>query len=154
MMELSQPEYLHVLLNPLPLYGLAAGALALLVGLRFQRGARVTALIVVAICALSAWPTHHFGEEGYDRVRAMSDRDGEKWLDEHMHRAEQWTAIFFATAAVAIVAIVGEYKFPRAAIPLAVITLILAIASVAAGGYIAHAGGRVRHKEFRYTPPP
>jgi uncharacterized membrane protein len=154
MIDLRQPEYVHVVLNPLPLYGLAAGALALLIALGFQRGARVTALVVVAVCSVSAWPVHHFGEEAYDRVRAMSDRDGEKWLDEHMRRAEQWTAIFFVTAAIATAGIVSEYKFPRAAVPIALVTLIFAVVSVATGGYIAHAGGRVRHKEFRYSPPP
>jgi hypothetical protein len=37
---------------------------------------------------------------------------------------------------------------------LAIATLILAIVSLGAGGYIAYAGGKIRHREFRTSPPP
>jgi hypothetical protein len=32
--------------------------------------------------------------------------------------------------------------------------MLLAAASLGAGFYIAHAGGKVRHREFRTVPPP
>jgi hypothetical protein len=32
--------------------------------------------------------------------------------------------------------------------------LILAFMSLGAGGYIAYAGGKIRHREFRTSPPP
>jgi hypothetical protein len=31
---------------------------------------------------------------------------------------------------------------------------VLALVSLGAGGYIAHAGGKIRHREFRNVPPP
>jgi hypothetical protein len=43
---------------------------------------------------------------------------------------------------------------PRAAVFVAITTLILAIGSLCVAAYIAHAGGRVRHKEFRFEAPP
>jgi hypothetical protein len=50
--HLSNPEYLHVLLNPLPIYGLAVGVLGLVVALISRsRAARVTALVIVFVCA-------------------------------------------------------------------------------------------------------
>ena len=43
--RLSNPEYLHVLLNPLPVYGLATGVLGLVIALITRApAARVTAL--------------------------------------------------------------------------------------------------------------
>ena len=37
---------------------------------------------------------------------------------------------------------------------MAIATLILAVANLGIGSYIAYAGGRVRHKEFRFEAPP
>ena len=61
--HLSDPEYVHVLINPMPVYGLSIGVLALVLAL-FLRHQRVTiaALVLVFVTALSAWPTYHYGE--------------------------------------------------------------------------------------------
>ena len=153
--HLSKPEYVHVLLNPLPVYGLAMGVLALIIAL-FSRtqAARVTALALVMVSAASAWPVYHYGEAGYDRVKSMVDEAGDKWLDEHMRRGEQLIYVFYVVAALSAIGIVAEFAVPKAAIPLAIATLILAGANLGVGGYIAYAGGRVRHKEFRFESPP
>ena len=39
--------------------------------------------------AASAWPVYQYGKAGYDRVKAMVDENGDKWLEEHMRRGEQ-----------------------------------------------------------------
>lgn len=153
--QLSNPEYVHVLLNPLPVYGLAVGLLALIIALATRaRAARVTALSAIFLCALSAWPVSEFGEKASDRVLAMSDSDGGKWLHEHEERADKLVPLFYVVAAIAALGVIAEFKLPRAAVPVALLTLLLAGAALAAGGYIAYAGGRVRHREFRYQPPP
>ena len=153
--HLSKPEYVHVLLNPLPVYGLAVGVLGLIIALLSKtRAARVTALALVMVSAASAWPVYHYGEAGYDRVKSMVDEAGDKWLDEHMRRGKQLIYVFYVVAALSAVGIVAEFAVPKAAIPLAVATLILAGANLGVGGYIAYAGGRVRHKEFRFEAPP
>ena len=62
---LSQPEYVQVPPNPLPIYGLAAGVLALVVVLAMRsRSAQGTALVVIFSCALSAWLVYQYGERG------------------------------------------------------------------------------------------
>jgi len=153
--HLSNPEYLHVLLNPLPVYGLAVGVLGLFLALlSCTRGARTTALVFVFVSTISAWPVYQYGQAGYDRVKAMADSDGDKWLDEHMRRGEQLISVFYVVAALSVVAIAAEFKFPRSAVPLAIAVLILAIGNLGAGGYIAYAGGHVRHREFRFEPAP
>ncbi len=153
--HLSNPEYVHTLLNPLPVYGLMAGVLGLIVAVVTQsRAARITALSIVFVCALSAWPVYEYGEQGYDRVLAMADTDGAAWLKEHMARADKLIYLFYALAALSAVAFAVEWKTPRVAVPLALVIILLAGGTLGAGAYIAYAGGRIRHREFRYDPPP
>jgi dolichol kinase len=151
---LSQPEYVHVLLNPLPVYGLAVGVLGLIIALLLKtKAARVTALALIMVSAASAWPVYYYGEAGYDRVKTMVDEAGDKWLEEHMRRGEQLIYVFYAVATVSAVGIITELFLPKAAVPMAIATLILASVSLGGGGYIAYAGGRIRHKEFRLEQP-
>jgi hypothetical protein len=152
---LEQPEYIHVLINPLPVYGLAMGLAGLMIGLALRsREARTGALALILIAAASAWPVLHYGQQGYDRVKGMVDSEGENWLEEHMHRGEQLIYVFYALGAVALVSIGAEWKRPKAALPFAITTLVLATVALGIGGYIAHAGGQIRHKEFRFEPAP
>jgi hypothetical protein len=153
--DLRQPEYLHVLLNPLPVYGLAVALLGLIAALYLgTRGGQVTALVLIFACAASAWPVAHYGEAAESSVLAMADDDGQAWLKAHAHRADDLIYVFYALALVSVAAIFVPKKWPGTARPLAVATLLLALASLSAGFYIAYAGGKIRHKEFRSTPPP
>jgi alpha-D-ribose 1-methylphosphonate 5-triphosphate synthase subunit PhnH len=153
--DLRQPEYLHVLLNPLPVYGLAIALFGLIVALYLgSRGGQVTALVLIFACAASAWPVAHYGEAAESSVLAMADDDGQAWLKAHAHRADELTWVFYALALVSAAAIFAPKKWPRTGRPLAIATLIMAIVSLGAGFYIAHAGGKIRHREFRNVPPP
>jgi dolichol kinase len=153
--DLQQPEYLHVLLNPLPVYGLAIALVGLIVAMCLgARAAQVTALVLIFICAASAWPVVHYGEAAEDRVTAMADEAGAAWLKAHAHRADYLVYAFYALALVSAAAIFLPKKWPGSARPLLVATLILAVASLGSGFYIAYAGGKIRHREFRNSPPP
>jgi hypothetical protein len=153
--DLQQPEYLHVLINPLPVYGLAIALFGLIAAIYLgTRGGQVTALVLVFVCAASAWPAAHYGEAAEDGVLAMADDNGQAWLKAHAHRADDLIYVFYGLALVSVAAIFAPAKWPRTARPLVVATLILAVASLGAGFYIAHAGGKIRHREFRNTPPP
>jgi hypothetical protein len=153
--DLKQPEYIHVLLNPLPVYGLAMGTLALFVSLLFKsRTAQLTSLILVFVAAGSAWPVYVYGEHGYDRVYAMADRDGQAWLDAHRRRAEKFIYVFYALALRALVGIGAPFKWPNSMTALAIVTLGVAIGTLCLGSWIAYAGGKIRHREFRNEQPP
>jgi hypothetical protein len=153
--DLRQPEYVHTLLNPLPIYGLTIALLALVIALlQRSRSGQVTALVLIFVCAASAWPVVVFGERAYDNILTSSDDDGRAWLEAHEERAESLMYIFYACAAVAAAAIFVPMKWPKAALPLAVATLLLALGSLGAGASIAWAGGKIRHREFRTVPPP
>ncbi len=98
---LRQPEYVHVLLNPLPVYGL-----------------------------LIAW--------------IGLDRD----------RGEDLIWIFYALAALSAVAIAAPIKWPKSSAPLVIAVIFLGAGTLGTGGFIAYAGGKIRHREFRNEPPP
>jgi hypothetical protein len=150
-----QPEYIHVLINPLPIYGLAIAWIGLVVALLLRnRRAQITALILVMISAAVAWPAFEFGEQGYDRVLSMTDDDGHAWLDEHQYRANQCIYFFYALALLALAATVVPLKWPKASLGLTVAVLLLGAVVLGMGGYIAYAGGKIRHREFRNEPPP
>lgn len=156
MMEhLGKPEYIHVLLNPLPVYGLLMGWIGLFIAIFLRsRAAKITALSVVLISAASAWPAYEYGEQAYDRVLTMTDNAGHAWLDEHMHRAEQLIFVFYALAGLSAAAIVIPIKWPKTSAPLAIAALLLGAVALGMGVYIAQAGGKIRHKEFRNQSPP
>ncbi len=153
--HLSQPEYVHVLINPIPVYGLAVGVVALIVALFFRvRSALIPTLVAVAFSAAMAWPVYSYGEKGYDRVYSMVNTEGDAWLNTHMHRAEKLIYVFYALALLAVAAIILPIKWPHSLVPLAVATLIFGLATLGVGGWIAYAGGKVRHPEFRSKDEP
>jgi hypothetical protein len=152
---LQQPEYVHVLLNHLPLTGLFAAWLALVATLVARnRTGLFIALGLVAVFALSVWPVVEYGEQGYDRVLAMSDDDGAAYLARHRELADHWAFLFYVTAAAAAAAVVVGVKWPRFLYAAVIVTGLLALASLISGGVIADCGGKVRHREFRFGPPP
>ena len=153
--DLRQPEYIHVLINPLPIYGLLMGWIGLVIALSLKsRHAQVATLALVLITSASAWPAYEFGEQAYDRVLSMADEDGKAWLDAHQDRAEDLIWIFYALAALSAIAIAAPMKWPKSSAPLVIAVILLGAVTLGTGGYIAYAGGKIRHREFRNEPPP
>jgi uncharacterized membrane protein len=151
---LRQPEYVHVMLHPLPIYGLVAGVFSLVAALLARsRSGQAIALLLIALSATAAWPVAHFGHAAYDRVFAMSNDPAQKWLNWHEHLAERMVWGFYVTATLAAATLLGQWKFPRLhriALPL---TLVAALVALALGGFLAFVGGKIRHSEFRHGPP-
>jgi hypothetical protein len=153
--NLQQPEYVHVLLNHLPVTGLFVALLGLLAALVARnRAARFIALGLVGLFSLSAWPVSEYGEQGYDRVLSMSDEAGSAYLARHRELADHWVFLFYVTAGAAAVAIVVGVKWPRFFAVAGSAVAVLAAASLLAGAVIADFGGKIRHREFRLGPPP
>jgi len=152
---LRQPEYVHVLLNPLPVYGLLISWMGLIAALISKsRRALIVTLLLVFITSISAWPVFEFGQQGYDRVLAMTDDDGHAWLDEHQKRAERVIYIFYALAALSVAAILLPLRWPKSSGLLAIVVALFGAVALASGCYVAHAGGKIRHREFRNEPAP
>src|SRR6266481_4320627 len=142
--DLRQPEYIHVLINPLPIYGLFLSWVGLIIALFLKsRRAQIATLALVLISSTSAWPVYEFGQQAYDRVLSMADEDGRAWLDEHRERGEDLIWIFYALIALSAIAIAAPIKWPRSSLPLAVTVVLLGTVTLGSGAYIAYAGGRV-----------
>lgn len=153
--DLQQPEYIHVLINPLPVYGLVGGLIGLFTAIcQRSRRAIIAALAIVLISAAAAWPVYEYGERSYDRVLTMADNDGRAWLAEHKERAEHLIWFFYALAILSAIGLIVPAKWPKSSLPFAIAVLLLGVICLGAGGYIAYAGGRIRHREFRNESPP
>src|SRR5207249_8498335 len=141
--DLRQPEYVHVLLNPLPVYGLLIAWLGSIIALILKsRRAQIIALLLVLISSFSAWPVYEFGQQAYDRVLSMADEDGRAWLDEHKDRAEDLIWIFYALAGVSAFAIAAPITWTKSSLPLAVAVVLLGALNRGSGTDVAYAGGR------------
>src|SRR5260221_8911406 len=100
--HLGRSEYLHVLLNPLPIYGSALGALALAAALILRsKEAKFVGLLIVLVAAGSALPVLLTGQNAYDRLHPELSEEAQQWLELHMARAEFFIYVFYATALVA-----------------------------------------------------
>src|SRR6202047_1581160 len=100
---LKKPEYIHVVLNHLPIYGTILGALALAISLILRsRSAQITALILTVIAGASAYPVLVTGQRAYKAIRGMADDAGADVLDAHMDRAEKTIGVFYFLVALAI----------------------------------------------------
>ena len=152
---LKKPEYIHVALNHLPIYGTILAALALAISLILRsRAAQITALILTLVAGLSAYPVFVTGQRAYKTIRNQSDDAGADWLDEHMDRAEKAIGVFYVLAALAIAGLLVPIKWPKSAVPLAALTLVVAILCSGIAVYIAQPDGRIRHPEFRPSETP
>ncbi|MPN30006.1 hypothetical protein SDC9_177463 [bioreactor metagenome] len=147
---LHRPEYLHVILNHLPVVGLGVSSIALLIAvLAKSRGATIGCLLLVAIMAASVWPVTETGESAYNRIRAVADPVGATLLKKHMATADKWAWLFYVTALAAAAGLFVAWKRPRFTNIAAALILALSIASLTAGIAMAQIGGEVRHPEFR-----
>src|SRR5262249_25399749 len=152
---LRQPEYVHVLLNPLPVYGLLIAWMGLITAVVLKsRRAQVATLVLVFITSLSAWPVYEFGQQAYDRVLSMTDEDGERWLDEHQDRAEDLIWIFYALALLSAIAIAAPIKWPKSSGPLAIAVIFVAAVTLGTGGHPPYARGTIRTPQFRKQTTP
>lgn len=155
MEALSRPEYLHVLLNPLPVYGVAIGVFMLAVAMLCRtRQVQVAALIIIAVSSGSAWPAAQLGHRAHGHLEAKLSPESNQWLQHHEQLGDKAAVVAVVCAATALAAIFIPRKYPKATSPFAAGTLVIGIFSLAVSVWASQAGGRVRHEEFRMGPPP
>lgn len=153
-MHLTQPEYLHVLIHPFPILGMALAAPLLLFALAVRsRGAKEAGLVLIMLASLGALATVKLGQKAYDRVYNGIELESQQWADVHMERAENAQWAFYLTGLLAALALAASRRKPAWDKPATLGALSGALLCSALGGWIAHAGGQVRHSEFRLGPP-
>jgi hypothetical protein len=129
-------EYLHTFLSALPIFGLAVGVIGLFFAIHFRaRAARLAALALLMVSSALVWPVCYY--IGWHDVEMVWNQEANRWLDEEIRPREEFAYLFFIVAALSALAIVTEWRRPRAAaVPLAVATLFPAIVAVVVGSYM------------------
>ena len=152
---LEDPAYRHVLLNHLPVTGLAMSWICLACGAIEGRWRSIFfGLTLVAATSASAWFVMSAGDDAYPFIFDLLDGTGQAWLDHHTEMADQWGRLLYVNAVLAILAaLLGQVR-PSLRRLAAVLVLLTTLGGLASAALIAEAGGKIRHPEFRLTDPP
>jgi hypothetical protein len=147
--------HLHLLTNHLPIFVTLSGLFAMAVGLWSKnQGIRQVALTLMFLGIAGGILTFWFGQQAYNPVRGLADEIGQDWLDLHMERAEQVVWVFWTAGAGVAAAWVLAWKQHRLAIPAAMVAGMLGLITLGLSGWIADAGGKIRHDELRGLSSP
>ena len=152
---LEDPAYRHILLNHVPIIGLAISCLVLAIAAALRQPPMLrVGLALVALTAGASLPVNISGDDAYPAVFDVLDGDGRAWLDYHTHLAETWLPVLYGNAVLAVIALVVGSARPNTLLPAALVVLLVSLIGLAAAGAIAEAGGKIKHPEFRLDDPP
>ena len=160
MPSLFTPAHLHLAINHVPIIGLAVAALPLLIGILFKsRGALASGLLAVILCVGTLPAIMETGEAAQESfvdgsIEPGMDAAGKAAFREHSGRAKFTAPVVYAAGLLAIIALASLIKFPRESAIISWAVLIGVVLSISLSVWTAEAGGRIRHSEFRVTPPP
>lgn len=158
------PEHLHVMLNHIPLVGLAVALVPLLIGLIGRRRESLfIGLLLTLICAGSIPVVMWSGEEAehewlHTEAAAHLDEAGHDWAEVHEERAELGSKTIYVTAGLALLSLIGmavgkcKGKLKKTTWVFSLLTTLACVASVMAAAWIADSGGKISHPEFRDDP--
>lgn len=155
MNPLISPEHLHVALNHIPFLGAGFALVPLAVGFFTRNRMAVFAGLLTA--ALSGWMipvvmgTGEAAYERYERNPAARNLDtqAETYLEAHEHRAEAWSKVIYASAALSTVCLGLCFWKPGWVRRLAAPAALLCAAALLSGIFIAESGGLIRRPDFR-----
>ncbi len=152
--HVARPDYLHVLINPIPALGMILGVLLVLAH-KFRREPALmeAGLVMIAATAVITAASVWLGQRAYDRLFETLSLESRMWLDVHMERAENFQYVFYAAGALASATLWARTRKPGMVHPLLLATILSAGLSGVLAGVIAHAGGQVQHGEFREGQP-
>ena len=154
-MDSITPEYLHIILNHLPLIGFLAAVIPLLIGAALKKVELVrTGVLLVLLFGAPAYFIIETGEEAADRLKdgeigVVLDELSHGIMHEHEERAETAIIAIYITLGLAVLCLAATFKMKKAGMPLAWITLLSLVVSLGLTTWTAQAGGKIRHPEFR-----
>lgn len=143
--------HLHLLLNHVPVLGVAFVTLLLFIAVVRRSGelARVSLAILALVGAIAVlvFFTGEPAQESIEHLPGLSER----LIDRHEEVAEVAT---IATGIIGALALGALIVYRRRALPrwMTLFALIAGVGSTAFMGYTANLGGHIRHTEIRSTP--
>lgn len=143
------PVHLHLLLNHVPVLGVAIGLLILLAGIAWRRAdVTRTAMAVFVVAGLVAIPTYLSGEPAEEAVERAAGAV-EPWVEPHEEAALTSLVLVEALAVLALGALWVHRRKPTVPQPLVVATAVLALVTAGSLAWTANLGGQIRHTEIR-----
>jgi hypothetical protein len=94
------------------------------------------------------------GEQAVDQVESLMDKPSRVWLEIHGSRADRTAWIYYATAVLAAAGVVLPRYVSKSAPFLLWAVFFTGALALGAGVWIASAGGKIRHSEFRISVDP
>lgn len=104
--SIRDPEYLHLLLEPLPLYGLGAGLTFVIVSLFFgEIKSRMLALGIICLSCASVWPYIDLRDKATPRILATRSPDFAPLIQEQTQRRKDWSWPYYGMALLSAAAL-------------------------------------------------
>lgn len=109
--RLGNPEYLHLLLEPIPLAGLFFGLLFFSVGLFLKQDkTRLIALIVLAAASLSVIPYTQARDRAMDRILKLRDASYTRLINQQTKLRKETRWVYYTIAGLALITLLGGGK--------------------------------------------
>jgi len=95
--NIRAPEYLHLLLEPLPLYGLGLGLVFVIVSLVFgEIKSRMLALAIICVSCASVWPYIDLRDKATPRILATRSPEFAPLIQQQTQRRKDWSWPYYA----------------------------------------------------------
>lgn len=105
--SICDPEYLHLLLEPLPLWGLGLGLTFLIVAFMFgEVKSRLLALAVICVSCASVWPYLDLRDKSTPRILATRSPDFAPLIQEQTQRRKDWAWPYYLMSLSSFAALV------------------------------------------------
>lgn len=145
--SLRDPEYAHLLLESLPLYGIGLGLLFLVAGISFREGkCKTLALALICLSSASVWPYLSLREKAEPRVVAMREPSFSPLIREQTKRRASLQLLYYCTAAFAgLAALLSAAGKGRGVL---VVALLFAIAAFWASLWLHKKEAEIYHRNI------
>lgn len=111
--SIRDPEYLHLLLEPLPLYGLGLGLTFLILAFLFgEARGKLLALAVICVSCASVWPYIELRDKATPRILATRSPEFAPLIQEQTQRRKDWAWPYYTLALISGTALLTA-KSPR-----------------------------------------
>ncbi|MFT4546377.1 MAG: hypothetical protein ACI8XO_003983 [Verrucomicrobiales bacterium] len=144
--KLSDPEYLHLLLEPIMIWGLGIGVIAFLLSFLFgERKMQLVALIVIIVSAMAVVPYLQQRKKADERVVKLRG-DVKEMIEESTERRRDSRGAYLVVAALAgLTILMGAHKGKPG--------LLAGVATAAAGAVVVVHGAWLHLKDAEIYHP-
>ncbi|MBK8093411.1 MAG: hypothetical protein IPK32_15880 [Verrucomicrobiaceae bacterium] len=109
--SIRDPEYLHLLIEPLPLYGLGIGLMMFVVAYVFgERRSRTLALALICISCCSVWPYTDLREKATPRIIATRPVEYKDVIQAQTQLRAGWNWPYYLMALVSFLALCTAHR--------------------------------------------